>query len=132
MRNTEWKLQANCYGDEELFLEDTLLSASEGTPRHAEDAVGRAKKICFSCPVKTQCLTAAMEDESYLGGTERYGIRGGLTARERILIAAQDPMCARCRKKPVTQWQRVIHLKRLCRSCQQLVLADPAEKYFRN
>ena len=132
MRNNLWRIRAACAGYQDLFLEETQFSASEGTPKGAEGVVGHAKKICFSCPVRDTCLKTAMEDESYLGGTERHGIRGGLTARERILVAAQDPDCARCHRHPVAKWQRICHIKRLCRSCQQDVLLKPEEKYFPN
>lgn len=131
MKNSSWKLQAACRNEPDLFLEETHFSASEGTPRGSEDAVGRAKKVCLSCPVRQDCYDAAMDDEAYLGGTERHGIRGGLTARDRILIAAKDPTCARC-PNPVAKWQRICHIKRLCRSCQQLALHDPSLKYSKN
>lgn len=36
-----------------------------------------AKKFCAPCPVKTECLTLALENN------EQFGIWGGLTAKER-------------------------------------------------
>lgn len=126
-----WKTKAECLKHVELFQEQTQLSASEGTPKDQRTAVGLAKQICtMRCPVREACLESAMATELFLGGTERHGIRGGLTARERILIAAQDPMCARCRTEPVASWQRVIHIKRLCRKCQGDVLDHPEQRYF--
>jgi WhiB family redox-sensing transcriptional regulator len=40
----------------------------------------RAKSICKDCPVRTECLTSALES------SERFGIWGGKSARERSLI----------------------------------------------
>lgn len=36
-----------------------------------------AKRVCAVCPVTTECL------EDALAKDERYGVRGGLSARER-------------------------------------------------
>lgn len=129
MRSTLWKDRAACQEDPDLF-EETQFSASEGTPAHGLALVGRAKQVCFTCPVRQRCLDAAMEDEAYLGGKERHGIRGGLTARERVLIAAKDPKCARCRTRDVAEWARVINLRRLCRGCLADIAIRPAERYF--
>lgn len=41
------------------------------------DKVVQAKAICWSCPIRQECLTRAMERK------EEYGIWGGLTAEER-------------------------------------------------
>jgi WhiB family redox-sensing transcriptional regulator len=40
-------------------------------------SVKAAKRICARCPVRRECL------EEALARRERFGIRGGLTARER-------------------------------------------------
>jgi hypothetical protein len=43
-----------------------------------------AKKICIDeCPVTEECLESALREESGLMKRDRYGIRGGLTPRER-------------------------------------------------
>ena len=39
----------------------------------------RAKTVCASCPVQTQCLEYAVASD------ERYGVWGGLTHDERLL-----------------------------------------------
>lgn len=126
-----WTSQALCAlpQNEQLF-EDTLIPASQSVKSYQVGAIAEAKRICISCPVRAKCLQSAMESEAYLGGTERHGVRGGLTARERILIAAEDPLCARCREKPVAKWQRVYHIRRMCRGCQLETLDMPAEKYL--
>jgi WhiB family redox-sensing transcriptional regulator len=61
-----WQLQANC--DEtntELFFSEL------------KSKVEKAKAICNSCPVKSECLEFALND-----GIE-FGIFGGVTASER-------------------------------------------------
>lgn len=67
-----WTDRATCTTyDPELFYPDT--------GRH--DLVKLAKRICSTCPVKDQCLAAAMAEEGAAVG--RFGIRGGMTAQER-------------------------------------------------
>jgi WhiB family redox-sensing transcriptional regulator len=41
----------------------------------------RAVKICSTCPVQAECLDDALAFE--LPGEKRYGVRGGLSAKER-------------------------------------------------
>lgn len=92
--------------------------------------VVRAKRTCIVCPVRQQCLDTAMSEERYLGGTERHGVRGGLTAAERIKLAAQDPMCARCRDKPVAPYKEETKAKRLCNSCSISLQNDVLARYL--
>lgn len=42
-------------------------------------AVLEAKRLCLTCPVRTDCLTEATNVEDWY----RYGIWGGLTSNER-------------------------------------------------
>lgn len=44
-------------------------------PMHPEHRM--AMRMCWECPVRQQCLEAALQDP------EQYGIRGGVTAKER-------------------------------------------------
>lgn len=127
----DWTAQARCTAQEHRQLfEDTQLCASQSTSPTEKALLAEAKKVCIFCPVRSQCLTDAFTTEAFLGGTERYGVRGGLTARERATAAAQDPLCARCRTNPTAKWQRVYHIRRLCRACQLETQADPLQRYF--
>lgn len=64
-----WQQRAACRGsDPELFF-----------PDRGEDA-DPAKKICADCPVRQECLEAA------LARGERFGIWGGMSERERRKI----------------------------------------------
>lgn len=67
-----WRLRAACRG---LDRDELFFSDCDRWPSTARDR--RAKKICFECPVRVECLEDALEYG------DRYGIRGGLTANER-------------------------------------------------
>lgn len=72
----------------------------------------RAKAVCASCPVITECLDRAMDEEaSDQSPTQnmknRYGVRGGLSAGERWALAypeearqALDQEASRTRGRP--------------------------------
>ena len=62
----DWRVQALCaQTDPEAFFPEKGES-----PR-------AAKKVCQACPVRAQCLQFALDHN------QRYGIWGGLSARER-------------------------------------------------
>lgn len=71
----EWRQYAACkeagnatfYNEDD---EDQRLIRNYG-------ATKRAKAMCEKCPVRMECLTYALDNK------ERFGIWGGLTARER-------------------------------------------------
>jgi WhiB family redox-sensing transcriptional regulator len=69
---TAWRRWAACAAsgvDPELFFP---------TPgQHGKAA--RAKRVCDRCPVKAPCLTDALA----IPPSEDYGIRGGMTPKER-------------------------------------------------
>lgn len=70
-----WLDGAACVGHEDLF------DRAAGVTSKAK-AVTEAKGLCTTCPVRQECLSDAMEHES--GSHQfRWGIRGGLTERER-------------------------------------------------
>lgn len=63
----EWREEAVCTEtDPELFFP----SSSSGSSR-------KVKEVCFSCPVREQCLQFALDNG------ERFGIWGGLSEMER-------------------------------------------------
>ena len=64
-----WQLRANCRG-----LDPSMFFTRRGD-FHADQS---AKAVCRACPVKAECLE--------LGMTEREGIWGGLSARERRVL----------------------------------------------
>ncbi|OYN81729.1 WhiB family transcriptional regulator [Mycolicibacterium sphagni] len=48
-----------------------------------------AKKICAGCPVVSECLEAALIEESGLDYNHRFGMRGALSPRERWALAKE-------------------------------------------
>ncbi len=69
----DWRREAACLPhDSELFF--PARTAYRG------DEVARAKAVCRRCPVREECLRAAMN------GREKIGIWGGLTPAERARL----------------------------------------------
>lgn len=61
-----WQRQANCMGvDPDLFFPERGASTRE------------AKEVCRGCVVREECLEYALEN------SEKFGIWGGLSERER-------------------------------------------------
>lgn len=84
-----WAQDALCaQTDPEIFFPDQGESIRE------------AVRICSQCPVRQECFDAAMEEESARSGYGRYGIRGGVTARERSRIANGSQALQRQRTLP--------------------------------
>jgi WhiB family redox-sensing transcriptional regulator len=62
-----WQDEANCRGmDADLFFPERGESTAD------------AKAVCAVCPVKTECL-----DDALTSPTEKFGIWGGPSERER-------------------------------------------------
>lgn len=62
----DWRDAANC-----ATVDPTIFFPEKGGGLHDP------KKVCRNCRVRRQCLEYALEND------ERYGIWGGLTAKER-------------------------------------------------
>jgi WhiB family redox-sensing transcriptional regulator len=69
----EWEEQALCRDvqDQTLFF-----------PEHGNRSPAKAKRMCGRCPVRDECLEAALVND------ERFGIWGGMTERERLDLRA--------------------------------------------
>ena len=52
------------------------------------ESIKDAVRICEQCPVRQRCLEEAMREEAKNATWGRYGVRGGVTARERSRMAA--------------------------------------------
>jgi WhiB family transcriptional regulator, redox-sensing transcriptional regulator len=74
-KDIDWQ-SANCRGIQTdlFFLEEDLVKK-----KHLEYEMVR--RVCFSCPIRKQCLEWAYAT------SERYGMMGGVTGVERRLIA---------------------------------------------
>lgn len=74
----QWNRQANCRGvPTHLFFPDEGRSGRNGYDW------GLARELCDACPVRSQCLTAALEEERGVGRQMLNGMRGGMTPDER-------------------------------------------------
>lgn len=56
-------------------------------------AQNRAKAVCMSCPVRTQCLADALDNHV------EFGVWGGMTERERRALLRRRP--------DVTSWRQL-------------------------
>lgn len=71
---------------------------TERVPRHNEpdpydtSDPEKAAALCAGCPVRPECLEAALEEEGDLAARSRWLVRGGLTPKDR----AESP-------KPITR-----------------------------
>ncbi len=82
MWNEDWATKAMCNQarPDELFVRGA--------------AQNRAKQLCSGCPVRTECLAEALDNEI------EWGVWGGMTERERRALL---------RKRPnVTSWRRLL------------------------
>jgi len=69
----DWTSQAACRSEQpdQLFV------------RGAEQ--NKAKKVCSGCPVRTECLAEALENQI------EWGVWGGMTERERRALLRRNP-----------------------------------------
>jgi len=83
--NDHWPQLAACKDDpEEMFV--------KGAEQH------QAKKRCLGCPVRTECLAEALDNEL------EWGVWGGMTERERRAALKARPN--------VTSWRRLLETAR--------------------
>jgi WhiB family redox-sensing transcriptional regulator len=77
-----------------------------------------AKRVCRSCPVRSECLEYALAND------ERFGIWGGLSERERRRVKRGAPVLRRCRKDlhDMTEANRTADGK--CQACQNAAERD--------
>ncbi|KPI18501.1 transcription factor WhiB [Actinobacteria bacterium OK006] len=100
----EWGERAACRtaDPEKLFVEGA--------------AQNRAKAVCIGCPVQTECLAYALDNEI------EHGIWGSMTERERRALLRRRPT--------VTSWRRLLEAARAVheqRAGASAAEPDPAE-----
>jgi WhiB family transcriptional regulator, redox-sensing transcriptional regulator len=84
--NEDWAQQAQC---KQAGLDDLFV---RGAAQHD------AKRICAGCPVKTECLAEALDNQI------EWGVWGGMTERERRAVLRSRPN--------VTSWRRLLESAR--------------------
>jgi WhiB family transcriptional regulator, redox-sensing transcriptional regulator len=73
-----WQSRANCMGvDPDLFFPERGASTKE------------AKEVCRGCVVKSECLEFALRN------SEKFGIWGGMSERERRRVRRARSLAAR-------------------------------------
>jgi WhiB family redox-sensing transcriptional regulator len=79
---TDWISRAECRrsAPDELFVQGA--------------AQNRAKVLCLSCPVRTECLADALDNRV------EFGVWGGMTERERRALLRRRP--------DVRSWRRLL------------------------
>lgn len=82
----QWNRQANCRG-----VPTRVFFPDEG--RGAHFSWKPARELCDACPVRSQCLTAALQEEL---PSERNGMRGGMTPDERSQYVRQSKRQSKC------------------------------------
>ena len=83
---TDWSAQAACRttDPDELFVQGA--------------AQNRAKAVCTGCPVRTECLAEALDNQI------EWGVWGGMTERERRALL---------RRRPNASWRAVLEAARV-------------------
>jgi WhiB family redox-sensing transcriptional regulator len=80
----------------------TALSACRGSDPDELFVTGaaqnRAKTVCLSCPVRTECLSDALDNRV------EFGVWGGMTERERRALLRRRP--------DVTSWRELLEQAR--------------------
>ncbi|MGH3357129.1 MAG: WhiB family transcriptional regulator [Nocardioidaceae bacterium] len=87
MWNEDWASEAACKDrtPDELFVKGA--------------AQNRAKQVCQGCPVRTECLAEALDNQI------EWGVWGGLTERERRALLRRRPN--------VTSWRSLLETARI-------------------
>jgi WhiB family transcriptional regulator, redox-sensing transcriptional regulator len=84
----DWRMQAACRPyDSEIFF-------PVRSPNRNKDTA-KAKAVCRKCPVREECLQAAMD------GREKIGIWGGLTPEERGRLHRRGRRAASAASQPL-------------------------------
>lgn len=113
-----WMEQAACIDT------DPAIFFPEARTAGADAARARARTICRGCPVRVECLDAAMLEEAGQQGW-RSGIRGGLTPSERDKRARGVRWCPVCG----TRFASSRHGRPHCsEECRLVARADTIER----
>ena len=96
-RSTVGSLDADsaCLGsDTDLFFEGSLRNGQD--VREKAEHLDVSARYCDVCPVRKQCLAAALAEEDTSPMKHRYGLRGGLTPAQRYDVYKIGADCPEC------------------------------------
>jgi WhiB family redox-sensing transcriptional regulator len=79
-----WQARAAC-------AQLVALGWEPETWTETDDPRGAAGQVCRHCPVREDCLAAALAEEAGRGRRSRHGIRGGLGPAARYRLSAPAP-----------------------------------------
>lgn len=123
-----WRHAAACAGtDPDIFYPVPETPPGRRPAQPKPDYYEQARAICAKCPVRDQCLTEAMAEESGQGSFSRWGMRGGLTPRERYTLPWR--ICKRCGTRFATRKPRSMTCSAECYAANR---RDAVERYQAN
>lgn len=81
----------------EVFFSDIWPDGVEHDGPLNPEALARARGVCETCPVRTECYLAALSEEGGAAESNRFGVRGGVTPAQRYSVWRRDSVrCERC------------------------------------
>lgn len=96
-RPDDWSINALCATDQFAGRRDLWF------PTPGDDAaIAEARSVCKQCPVRQECLTAALREEGGVHPYKRHGIRAGMTGHQRRSLYEK----LRARRKRARETQR--------------------------
>lgn len=122
-RDPMWPTRAVCDDPE-------LMAPREDDAR----GVAEARRICGNCPVRQDCLNAAMREEGSIETHRRDGVRGGLTPAERYSVhrMQQRPTKKTDQPKPcgtpAAYRRHLAHSEAPCDACHQAMVDEGRER----
>src|SRR3954449_6390701 len=122
-RKARWEVGPSRKGRRLMWNEDWAGNALCNEARPDElfvrgAAQNRAKQLCAGCPVRTECLAEALDNQI------EWGVWGGMTERERRALLRRRPN--------VTSWRRLLetamadHVATVSVQTAELVHARPS------
>lgn len=108
-----WRHAAACAGtDPDIFYPVPETPPGRRPAQPKPDYYEQARAICAKCPVRDQCLTEAMAEESGNAAGNRHGMRGGLSPSERYRLPWR--ICRRCNARFATSNPRNMTCSAAC------------------
>ena len=80
---SDWRFRAACAG---LPGDEFFPTGAWGAANDVAGAYQAAARVCVRCPVRLECLEAALDEEGPSSAGNRYGMRGGLTPGQRRAV----------------------------------------------